>query len=314
MHLLKKSTRKLFITGGSGFVGASIKRFLLDDPEYQQIYEIIEPASRIDLRDKTGLVHAFADAMPDAVIHLAAQSFVPQSFKNPLETYEVNFLGTLNLLQALKDSGFSGRMLYVGSGDQYGLVAADVLPLIETHPLKPRNPYAVSKAAAELLCYQWSQTEGLDIVMARPFNHIGPGQSERFAVSDFARQVVEIKLGHRAAEISVGDIDVTRDFTDVRDVVRAYLMLLSEGKSGETYNVCSGKEIPIREVLEQLLALAGVQANIRQDSARFRSAEQRRVYGSCDKLRAASGWQPEIPLQQSLVDNLNYWERKLKHD
>lgn len=311
---MEKPARKLFITGSSGFVGASIRHFLLETPEYQPVYEIIEPVSRVDLRDKAGLAHVFADAMPDAVIHLAAQSFVPQSFKNPLETYEVNFLGTLNLLQALKDSGFSGRVLYVGSSDQYGLAAADNLPLIEIHPLKPRNPYAVSKAAAELLCYQWSQTEGLDIVMARPFNHIGPGQSERFAVSDFARQVVEIKLGRRAAEISVGDIDVTRDFTDVRDVVRAYLMLLSEGKNGEIYNVCSGKEYSIREILEQLIALAGVEAKIKQDSARFRPAEQRRVYGSCDKLRAVSGWQPEIPLELSLVDNLNYWEWKLKHD
>lgn len=311
---MKKSARKLFITGSSGFVGASIKRFLLDDPECQQIHEIIETENRIDLRDKAGLRRVFADSMPEDVIHLAAQSFVPRSFENPLETYEINFLGTLNLLEALKASGFSGRMLYVGSGDQYGLVAADDLPLVETHALKPRNPYAVSKAAAELLCYQWSQTEGMAIVMARPFNHIGPGQDECFVVSDFARQVTEIKLGRRKAEISVGDIDVTRDFTDVRDVVRAYLMLLSEGKSGEIYNVCSGKEYSIREILERLMVLAGVRANIKQDSARFRPAEQRRVYGSCDKLRAVSGWQPEIPLEQSLLDNLNYWEWKLKHD
>lgn len=311
---MEKPARKLFITGSSGFVGTSTRRFLLENPEYRQAYEIIEPVGRVDLRDKAALTQTLAEWVPDAVIHLAGQSFVPRSFENPLETYEVNFLGTLNLLQALKASGFSGRMLYVGSGDQYGLVSAGDLPLVETQPLKPRNPYAVSKAAAELLCYQWSQTEGLDIVMARPFNHIGPGQDARFAVSDFARQVVEIRLGRRAAEISVGDIDVTRDFTDVRDVIRAYLMLLLEGKSGEVYNVCSGKEVSIREILAQLLALAGVQASIRQDSARFRPAEQRRVYGSCDKLLDVSGWRPAIPLEQSLVDNLNYWEWKLKHD
>jgi GDP-4-dehydro-6-deoxy-D-mannose reductase len=148
--------------------------------------------------------------------------------------------------------------------------------------------------------------------MARPFNHIGPGQSERFAVSDFAKQIVEIKLGKRDAEIFVGDIDVTRDFTDVRDVVRAYIMLL-EGRSGEIYNVCSGKEVSIRRVLEQLISLAGVHADIKQDGARFRPAEQRRVYGSCDKLAADTGWAPEINLEQSLVDILSCWEWELNH-
>ncbi|BCB28731.1 GDP-6-deoxy-D-mannose reductase [Sulfurimicrobium lacus] len=274
--------------------------------------ELLPPQS-MELRDAESVAIACKESKPDFVIHLAAQSFVPESFNNPRETYEINFFGTLHLLQGLKKNGFKGRLLYVGSGDMYGLVAPEILPVTENIPLKPRNPYAVSKVAAEALCYQWSQTEGMDIVMVRPFNHIGPGQSERFAVSDFARQVVEIKLGRREAEITVGDIDVTRDFTDVRDVVRAYLLLLSEGKSGEAYNVCSGKEISIREILEQLMVLAGVQASIRQDGSRFRPAEQRRVYGSCDKICGASGWQPEIPLEQALMDNLNYWEGKLKH-
>lgn len=267
----------------------------------------------MELRDPEIVAKACIDAQPDFVIHLAAQSFVPDSFSNPRETYEVNFFGTLHLLQGLKKQGFKGRLLNVGSGDMYGLVAPEILPVTENIPLKPRNPYAVSKVAAEALCYQWSQTEGVDVVMVRPFNHIGPGQSDRFVVSDFAKQVVEIKLGLRKAEMSVGDIDVTRDFTDVRDVVRAYLMLLRDGKSGEAYNVCSGKEQAVREMLERLLTLAGVKADIRQDSARLRTAEQRRVYGSYDKLHSTTGWQPEIGLEQSLTDNLTYWERKLKN-
>jgi len=303
--------KRLLITGGSGFVGSFIQRNFAN-PENSYGLELIPP-SAMELRDPNGLAKLCAETQPDFVIHLAAQSFVPQSFANPHETFEINFLGTLNLLQALKQNDFKGQLLFVGSGDMYGLVSPESLPVSESFPLKPRNPYAVSKVAAEALCYQWSQTEGMKIVMARPFNHIGPGQSERFVVSDFARQVAEIKLGRRKAEISVGDIDVTRDFTDVRDVVRAYLMLLSQGKSGEAYNVCSGKEKSIREILEQLMVLAGVRASIKQDSARFRPAEQRRIYGSCDKLLGASGWQPEIPLEQSLADNLNYWEWKLKH-
>ncbi|MBZ0096878.1 MAG: GDP-mannose 4,6-dehydratase [Sulfuricella sp.] len=303
--------KKLLITGGTGFVGSFIHTSLANSANPYGL-ELVPPQA-MELRDPESVAKACTEAQPDFVIHLAAQSFVPQSFANPHETFEINFFGTLNLLQALKQSDFKGQLLFVGSGDMYGLVNPESLPVTESFPLKPRNPYAVSKVAAEALCYQWSQTEGMNIVMARPFNHIGPGQSERFVVSDFARQIVEIKLGRREAEISVGDIDVTRDFTDVRDVVRAYLTLLLEGKSGEAYNVCSGKENSIREILEQLMALAGVQASIKQDSARFRPAEQRRIYGSCDKLRGVSGWQPEIKLEQSLVDNLNYWEWKLKH-
>lgn len=302
--------KRLMLTGATGFVGSFIQQAVA---EKDSLGLELFPPQAMELRDPESVAKACTEAQPDFVIHLAAQSFVPDSFNNPRETYEINFFGTLHLLQGLKKNGFKGRLLYVGSGDMYGLVAPEILPVTENIPLKPRNPYAVSKVAAEALCYQWSQTEGMDAVMVRPFNHIGPGQSERFVVSDFARQLVEIKLGRREAEILVGDIDVTRDFTDVRDVVRAYLMLLSEGKSGEAYNVCSGKEISVRDILEQLMMLAGVRANIKQDSARFRPAEQRRVCGSCDKLRSVSGWQPEISLEQSLTDNLSYWEWELKH-
>ncbi len=303
--------KRLMVTGATGFVGGFIRQ-AVEAKENSYGLGLIAPKA-MELRDPESVTKACAEAQPDFVIHLAAQSFVPDSFSNPRETYEVNFFGTLHLLQGLKKNGFKGRLLYVGSGDMYGLVTPEILPVTENIPLKPRNPYAVSKVAAEALCYQWSQTEGVDVVMVRPFNHIGPGQSDRFVVSDFARQVMEIKLGLRKAEISVGDIDVTRDFTDVRDVVRAYLMLLSDGINGEAYNVCSGKEHSIRGMLESLLALAGVTVNIHQDSARLRPAEQRRVYGSYDKLRSSTGWQPEIGLQQSLTDNLIYWERKLKN-
>lgn len=303
--------KKLMLTGATGFVGGFIQQALASENNAYGF--ALVPPQDIELRDAEGVARICAESAPDYVIHLAAQSFVPESFKNPRETYEVNFLGTLNLLQALKSSGFKGRFLFVGSGDMYGLVAPETLPLTESSPLKPRNPYAVSKVAAEALCYQWSQTEGMEIVMVRPFNHIGPGQSERFVVSDFAKQITEIKLARRGPEIAVGDIDVTRDFTDVRDVVRAYLMLLSDGENGEAYNVCSGKEHSVREILERLQMLAGVRARVSQDRARMRAAEQRRVYGSYDKLRNATGWQPEIKLEESLADNLSYWERKLKN-
>lgn len=296
---------KVLLTGASGFVGSYVGR-------QQKCAPLHGPREEpVDLCDYEAVSAAVAAIAPDTVIHLASQSFVPESFQDPRLTFEINFLGTFNLLQALKASDFRGRMLHVGSGDTYGLVNPENLPLMEGQPQKPRNPYAVSKVAAEALCYQWSQTESFEIVMVRPFNHIGPGQSERFVVSDFARQVVEIKRGKKTPVIEVGDIDVTRDFTDVRDVVRAYELLLERGVNGEVYNVCSGRERSIREILEALIRLAGVEARIVQDPNRLRRAEQRRVAGSYAKLKAATGWQPEISFEQSLQDILTDWENKL---
>ena len=296
---------KLLLTGSSGFVGSVLVGC-------RPCIPFTDDGSDVDLRDIERVNRVVARIKPDAVIHLAAQSFVPASFANPRETYEINFLGTLNLLAALKHAGFSGRLLYVGSGDGYGLVSQANLPVTEEQPLKPRSPYAVSKIAAEALCYQWSQAEAIDVVMTRSFNHIGPGQSDRFVVADFARQVVEIGKGRREPVIRTGDIDVTRDFTDVRDVVRAYLLLLDQGRRGEVYNVCSESERSVRDVLSRLLALAGVDARIEQDAARLRRSEQKRMCGSNRKLHHDTGWSPEVALDTSLRDILDDWEAKLK--
>ena len=290
---------KLLLTGANGFVGQIMQAALPCVPL---------PAG-LDLRDRAALDAAIAEIRPDMVIHLAAQSFVPASFVNPRETFDINFYGTLNLLGALQSVGFKGRMLFVGSGDTYGRVPEAALPVREDYPLHPRNPYAVSKLAAEALCYQWSQTSGFEIVMARPFNHIGPGQSPHFAITDFARQVTEIRLGRRPPVLQVGDIDVTRDFTDVRDVERAYALLLEKGRNGGIYNVCSGREHSIRDLLRQLIALAGVDARIERDPTRLRPAEQRRMVGSFEALHRDTGWQPLIPIKQSLQDLLNDWEK-----
>jgi len=292
----------LLLTGANGFVGQYV----------QAAMPCVPLPDGLDLRDRAALTAAVAAIAPDAVLHLAAQSFVPASFENPHETFDINFTGTLNLLEALQAAEFRGRVLFVGSGDIYGRVPEAALPVREDQPLRPRNPYAVSKVAAEALCYQWSQTSGFEIVMVRPFNHIGPGQSPRFAIADFAKQVMEIRLGRRAPVLRVGDIDVTRDFTDVRDVVRAYGLLLERGRNGEVYNVCSGREHSIRDLLRQLIALAGVDARIEQDPTRLRPAEQRRMVASFDLLHRDTGWQPLIPIEQSLQDLLNDWEKPLQ--
>ena len=293
---------KLLLTGANGFVGQYVQAAL----------PCVPLPDGLDLRDRAALTAAVIAIQPDTVLHLAAQSFVPAAFENPRETFDINLTGTLNLLEALQAAEFRGRMLFVGSGDTYGQVAEAALPVREDHPLHPRNPYAVSKVAAEALCYQWSQTSGFEIVMARPFNHIGPGQSPRFAIADFARQVMEIRLGRRAPVLQVGDIDVTRDFTDVRDVVRAYGLLLEHGRNGGVYNVCSGREYRIRDLLQQLITLAGVEASIEQDSARLRRAEQRRMVANFAALHRDTGWQPAIPMEESLQDLLNDWEKQLQ--
>ena len=293
---------KRLLTGAHGFVGQHVQAAVSCTP--------LPP--EVDLRDRQTLAAAVARIRPEAVIHLAAQSFVPASFENPRETFDINLMGTLNLLEALQAADFQGRMLFVGSGDIYGQVPEVELPVREEHPLHPRNPYAVSKIAAEALCYQWSQTSGFEIIMVRPFNHIGPGQSARFAIADFAKQVMEIRLNRRAPVLHVGDIDVTRDLTDVRDVVHAYTLLLDQGQNGGIYNICSGQEYRIRRLLEQLIALAGIDAKIEQDPARLRPAEQRRMVASFDRLQRDTGWRPTISMEQSLQDLLNDWEKQLQ--
>ena len=299
--------KRLLVTGRHGFVGGVLARTIATDPALAE-WQLIETQETWDLRDPVATSAIVEAAAPDAVVHLAAQSFVPDAFRDPETTLNVNVQGTLHLLQALKGAGFRGRMVYVGTGDVYGLVHEDELPVAETRLPAPRNPYAVSKLAAEALCWQWTVTEGIDIVLARPFNHIGAGQSDRFVASDFARQVADIRLGRRKPVVAVGDIDVTRDFTDVGDVVQAYFALLRSGVTGQIYNVCSGRDHSIRSLIERLAGLAAVSISIEQEPARMRKAEQRRMRGEPGKIRRATGWRAATPLDDSLAAMLRYWE------
>jgi GDP-4-dehydro-6-deoxy-D-mannose reductase len=306
-------TKRLLATGRSGFVGETLSHVLATTAHGQR-WALAEVAAGLDLRDLAATKRLIEDARPDAVIHLAAQSAVPESFRDPEATLQINLVGTLHLLQALDAVRFKGRLLYVGTGEVYGLVPESELPVTETRIPRPRNPYAVSKLAAESLCWQWHASSGMDVVLARPFNHIGAGQSERFAVSDFARQVAEIKRGRRPPIIRVGNLDVTRDFTNVRDVIEAYLALLERGEAGETYNICSGAEYSLRALLEQLMALGGVDAQIESEGARLRRTEQRRMRGDASKIYNATGWRPSTPIGASLREALQFWEEKISND
>jgi GDP-4-dehydro-6-deoxy-D-mannose reductase len=248
---------------------------------------------------------------PEWVVHLAAQSHVPHSWTDPAATLQVNVCGTANLLNALTGSGFKGRLLYVSSADVYGAVPERGLPVGEEAAVSPRSPYASSKVAAEVLCRQWARTRGLDVVIARPFNHTGPRQRTEFVLPGFARELAAIKLQRQAPRVGVGDLDVTRDFLDVQDVARAYVALLSKGRSGETYNVCSGREVHLGDALQRMVSLAGVAASIEVDPAKLRPAEQRRMCGSHAKITADTGWTPRIALDDTLRQILDYWTREL---
>lgn len=302
--------KRLFVTGLGGFVGRHIKARL---DACDSAWQVMSVATRYDLTDGRTLEGLWPE-IPDAVIHLAGQTFVPEAFRDPARTLQINLLGTLNLLQALKARGFTGTFLYVSSGDVYGQVNENQLPITELHLPAPRNPYAVSKLSAELLSLQWGMSEGWPVLVARPFNHIGTGQKDSFVIASAARQISRIKRGLQSAQLQVGDIDVTRDFLDVDDVISAYLALLDNGAPGQTYNICSGHEQSIRSLIEQLGDIAQVDVQLIQDPARLRRAEQRRVCGSPAKLRQATGWTPETTTQQSLRAILSDWEIRVQQE
>lgn len=296
--------KKLVQIGGTGFVGTHIKNALSSEYEIESFGR-----EEIDIRNTSDVNHLITTSRPDRLIHLASITTLEESIRDPKETYDITFYGTLNILNALKGIGFSGRMLYVSSSEVYGFPKETELPVTEKNELRPRSPYAVAKIAAEALCYQFSQNEDFDIVIARPFNHIGPGQSERFFVSKFAKQIIEIKYNLREKVLHVGELDITRDFTDVRDIISAYQLLLEKATNGEVFNVCSGKEILIRNILNKLVEISNIQLEIRHDKSLFRVSERRRSCGSYSKLGNATGWSPRIRIDTTLFDTLQYWEK-----
>ena len=301
--------KRLLVTGRHGFVGRTIAALVASEPSLAH-WDLAEVSEQFELRDANAVRALVEEASPDAVIHLAARSSVADSLRDPAGTLEVNLLGTLNLLQALQTAKFTGPLVFVSSGDVYGRVSDEALPITEMQLPAPRNPYSVSKLAAESLCYQHVVTTGMHVVIARPFNHIGPGQGDQFAIPAFAQQIADIRSGLREPVVTVGDIDVTRDFTDVRDIVFAYFALLERGRSGERYNVCSGRERTVRSLLARLIDLAGVDVRIVADEKRMRPSEHRRAVGDATKIREATGWQPRLPLDESLTALLEACSRR----
>ncbi len=314
--------KRATITGADGFVGQWLVQALLArGDEVTGLIRAAMPAlttlsheaasgvrwQRFDLGDAAGLKRIIDAAKPDEVFHLAAQSAVPESLSAPAQTIETNLLGTLNVLEACRAGAPDARLLFVGSADAYGPKPPEAMPLREETPLEPRNPYAASKAAAEVMVRQYASSGWCDAVVTRSFNHAGPGQSPKFAIAAFAKQVADVKHHRQTPPIRVGALQPERDFTDVRDVVRAYVLLLERGASGAVYNVCSGKAYSMQRVLDDLMALAGIAVEVVVDQSLLRPVETPRLLGEASRLQRDTGWQPEIGFERTLRDMLAYY-------
>ncbi len=315
---------RALITGISGFVGSHLAEHLLEHTGWQVAGTVYGPEDNIEhLRDRLELYPAelseletvisiVEQAKPDYIFHLAAQPLVSLSRRDPWGTLANNIRLQLNILEAVARLGSMARVLVVGSSEEYGLVRPDELPIKETNPLRPTSPYAVSKVAQDMLGLQYHLSHKLFTVRVRPFNHIGPRQSLGFVAPDFASQIAEAEAGLREPVIRVGNLEPQRDFSDVRDVVRGYHQLITQGEPGEVYNLGSEQARSVREILETLIAMSKVPITVEQDSERFRPTEVPVIVSDCTRIRERTGWRPKISFEQSLQDVLDYWRERTR--
>jgi GDP-4-dehydro-6-deoxy-D-mannose reductase len=294
---------RVLVTGSKGFVAQWLLAHLEAIGDH-----ITGLDAEVDITDAPALTDAITGAAPDAICHLAAQASVGASWKDQAATYAVNTFGALNVLEAARACNRPPRVLLISSSEVYGRVQSGDLPIREEQPFAPVSPYAASKAAAELIGLQAWLGGGLEVVRARPFNHTGPGQRPDFVVPALAKQVAALAASGSGV-LETGNLEARRDLTDVRDVVRAYRLLLESGAPGEVYNVCRGEAVSIHEVARRLLALAGVDAEMVVDPARIRPVDLPELRGDPGRLLAATGWVPEIPLDDTLAAVLEYWRR-----
>jgi GDP-4-dehydro-6-deoxy-D-mannose reductase len=316
---------RLLITGITGFVGSHMAEYALAQgaevfgsarwrSRTENVEHLREKVRLVecDLRDVASVRRLLETVAPTHVIHLAAQSFVGTSWHTPAETLATNINAQLNLLEGVRALNLSPRFLAIGTSEEYGLVYPDELPIRETNPLRPLSPYAVSKVAQDMMGYQYFKSYGLPIIRTRAFNHEGPRRGEVFVTSNFAKQVAEIEAGLRAPIIFVGDLKPTRDYSDVRDIVRGYWALLDRGEPGEVYNLCSGRPWAIQQVLDFLLAESRSKSiSVETDPARLRPSDVMVLDGDPSKIRNATGWTVEIPFEQTLRDLLAYWRQRI---
>ncbi|MDL2324561.1 GDP-mannose 4,6-dehydratase [Ruminococcaceae bacterium OttesenSCG-928-A16] len=308
--------KKALIVGGAGFVGGYLASHLAGAYGCEVFATHLpgEPTegieaqfTQLDILDLGAIEALLAHVQPNFIFHLAAQSSVAHSWQNPDITLDVNIKGSTHLLQAVQKSGQAPRILLIGSGDEYGAVRPQDIPVQEDILPRPGNIYAVSKVCQNMLGSVYAKAYGLQTIMVRAFNHIGPRQTPAFVVADFCKQVAEIEAGKREPVLRVGNLTATRNFTDVRDVVAAYALLAQKGQVGETYNVGSGHSVVVRSILQQILELATCPITVEVDPQKLRPIDVPVVEVDIRKIQAATGWQPKIPLQQTLQQTLEYW-------
>jgi GDP-4-dehydro-6-deoxy-D-mannose reductase len=317
---------RVLITGITGFAGSHLAEYVLAKHADVEIVGILRWRSRTeniesiknrisllecDLRDATSVKQLIAKVRPDKIFHLAAQSFVPSSWNAPAESLSTNILGQLNIFEAIREVGIEPWVQIACSSEEYGLVLENELPIKETNPLRPLSPYAVSKVGQDYLAYQYFKSFGLKAVRTRGFNHDGPRRGDVFVSSNFAKQLVEVEAGKKPPVIHVGNLEARRDFSDVRDIIRGYWLSLERCEPGEVYNICSGKDYSIQTVLDRLIELSGVEVTIEQDPARLRPSDVPVLLGDNGKFREATGWEPQIPYDQTLQDMLDYWRERV---
>ena len=317
---------RVLITGITGFAGSHLAEFLLQEHPEVEVFGTHRWRSRMenldhidggvqlleaDLRDYSSIQQALERSRPDAIFHLAAQSFVPSSWTAPNETLTTNIQGQVNLFEAIRALRLDPVVQIACSSEQYGMVYPHEVPITEDNPLRPLSPYAVSKVAQDLLGYQYFQSYGLKVIRTRGFNHTGPRRGHPFVTSNFCRQVAAIEHGLQGPVIRVGNLDAVRDFTDVRDMVRAYWLAVERGRPGEVYNIASGRGISIRELLQMIVGLAKVKVDVEVDPERLRPSDVEILIGDSSKFRADTGWEPRIPFEQTVADLLDYWRETL---
>ncbi len=318
---------RVLITGISGFVGSVLANYLLSSGfgRSLELHGTIHRAdSRIqnlrgrlhlhkgDLRNPSWIERVIATVRPDYTFHLAAWSDVRASWDQPWAVYELNISCQLNLLEALRRHTPETRVLAVASSEVYGLVEPDDLPIDESTPLRPNSPYGVSKVAQDLMAQQYGYSYGISAIRVRSFNHIGPGQSDNFVASAFARQIAEIESGLQQPVLKVGNLEAERDYTDVRDMVRAYWLALKYGEPGGVYNIGSGSSVPVQKLLDVLLELSDVQITVEQDPKRLRPSDVSRIVCDPNRILKETGWVPEFTLRESLADVLKYWRETVR--
>lgn len=311
---------KVLITGINGFVGSHLTDLLVSEgyavsgialtgdlSNLSHVHQQLSVAYA-DLRKAREVADILAEVKPDHICHLAGVAFVPDAEADPKFVYDINVLGTLNLLEAARTTHPSAKLLIVGSGEVYGHVPEAALPVNEEYPLQPTSLYGVTKACADMMAYQYATAYKMHVIRVRPFNHIGPRQSEQFVCSSFAKQIVEIEQGIRKPLLYVGNLEARRDFTDVRDVVRAYSTLLEKADGGEVYNIGSNKAWRIGEIVGMLIGASRVKGiALEQQSLRLRSNDLPVMRCDASKAEKAIGWRPDIPIERTLQDLLNYW-------